>query len=178
LSLILLASLCVASCQRGSVAGNEIQYRGETFKLTKNYATYEDYKDDPDNLDIREVPRIEKLMTQAKIGPEFKDWGEFVKQAFEIKFPGYAFGGGQQVTSATRQFLVEDVEIPRAAKSRIFVLERMDGGRLRLVDDFVLQTPDAADSGIRSIEFIDDELRYADGRGAIIRRTGLSSDGG
>jgi hypothetical protein len=176
LSLILLASLCVASCQGGSAAGNEIQYRGETFKLTKNYATFEDYKDDPDNLDIREVPRIEKLMTEIKIGPEFKDWGEFVKQAFEIKFPGYGFGGAAQVTSATRQFLAEDVEIPRAAKNRFFVLERMDGGRLRLVDDFVLAMPDEADIGIRSIEFVDGELRYADRSGAIIRRTRLSAD--
>lgn len=37
-----------------------------------------------------------------------------------------------------REFIVEVMEIPQAAKDRYFVLEKTDGKALRLVDDFVM----------------------------------------
>jgi hypothetical protein len=46
-------------------------------------------------------------------------------------------GAGPKVVAAAREFVVEVIEIPQVAKDRYFVLERMTGGPLRLVDDFV-----------------------------------------
>jgi hypothetical protein len=66
--------------------------------------------------------------------------------------------------------LVEIIEIPRALKYRFLVVERMEDERLRLVDDFVLATTGEGDTGITSIEFVDDELRYADRSGTVIRK--------
>ena len=85
---------------------HDIEYQGTTFKLTKSYSSFEDYKDDPNNIDLSEVPRIEQLMTEVKIGPEFSNWRDFVHQAFTVNFPGYGFGPGPDVKSTSRQFRV------------------------------------------------------------------------
>jgi hypothetical protein len=106
------------------VGTHDIEYRGTTFKLTKSYSSFEDYKDDPNNIDLSEVPRIERLMTEVKIGPEFSNWRDFVHQAFTVNFPGYGFGPGPDVKSTSRQFLVSTPEIPRASKDRWLVLEQ------------------------------------------------------
>jgi hypothetical protein len=171
-TLLILCSCFVGSCGSQSSGGmHEIEYRGTTFKLTKNYFSFEDYKDDPNNIDLSEVPRIERLMTEVKIGPEFSNWKDFVHQAFTVIFPGYGFGPGPAVKSMSRQFGVSTLEIPRASKDRWLVLEQVDGERLRLVDDFVLGPPDEVDSGIATLEFIGDELVYSNARGVVVRRT-------
>jgi hypothetical protein len=171
----LLVSLCsclVASCRGHASAGTrDIEYQGTTFKLTKSYATFEDYKDDPNNIDLNEVPRIEHVMTEVKIGPEFSNWKDFVHQAFTVIFPGYGFGPGPAVKSTSRRFGVSTLEIPRASKDRWLVLEQMDGERLRLVDDFVFGAPEEVDSGTVTVEFIGDELVYSNARGVVVRRT-------
>ena len=150
---------------------HEIEYRGTTFKLTKTYFSFEDYKDDPNNIDLSEVPRIEHVMTEVKIGPEFNNWKDFVHQAFTVIFPGYGFGPGPAVKSTSRRFGVSTVEIPRASKDRWLVLEQVDGERLRLVDDFVLAAPEEMDSGTVTVEFIGGELVYSNARGVVVRRT-------
>ena len=59
------------------------------------------------------------------------------QQASQIRFPGYGRGAGPKVAADGREFLVETLEIPQVDKERYFVLEKVRGGRLRLVDDFV-----------------------------------------
>lgn len=34
---------------------SDVEYRGEKIKLTKYYFSFEDYKDDPDNIDPRRM---------------------------------------------------------------------------------------------------------------------------
>ena len=45
--------------------------------LAKKYLDYNDYKNDTDNLAAFEIPRIERMMTKARIGPDFADWKDF-----------------------------------------------------------------------------------------------------
>ena len=67
-----------------------IDYQGQQFKMRKAYASYEDYKDDPDNLNTNELDRIEQAMTSAKIPSNYKDWPAFVHVLiFDLAFPGY-----------------------------------------------------------------------------------------
>jgi hypothetical protein len=163
------------SCGGGSGSGSrEIKYQGTTFRLTKAYATFEDYKDDPNNIDPREVPRIERLMTQVKIGPEFDSWKDYVDQAFALAFPGYGYGPGPSVKSTARQFVVSMIEIPKVSKDRWLVSEQMDGGQLHLVDDFVRAMPADEDSAIMTIDFIEDALIYSDARARVVRRTAIN----
>jgi hypothetical protein len=169
-------ALLASSCGGGSGSGwHEIKYQGTAFRLTKDYATFEAYKDDPNNIDPGEVPRIESLMTRVAIGPEFDSWQNYVQQAFALTFPGYGYGPGPSVKSASRQFVVSMIEIPRVSKDRWLVLEQMERGRLRLVDDFVRVTPEDGDDAIMNIEFSGDELRYLDARDRVVRRTVVRS---
>jgi hypothetical protein len=153
----------------------EIDYRDEKFKLSKDYGDYDDYKNDPQNLNESEIPRIEKIMTQVRIGPEFADWADFTKQAFKIKFPGYGMGPGPKVAAIDREFQVAVIEIPHAGKNRYFVLEKIDSGRLLLVDDFVESGGNLfSSSPISSIHFLDGKLVYTDRASKIVRETPLS----
>jgi hypothetical protein len=181
----------------------EIDYCGKKIRLAKKYVDYDDYKNDLSNLAASEIPRVETMMTEARIGPDFTDWKAFVAQAFKIKFPGYGMGPGPRVTAAAgREFIVEVIEIPQAAKDlekdRYFVLEKTSEKALRLVDDFVtasryyemkprgsirvivfraltnfLGRP-LVQPGISSIRLVDDRLVYTDPDGSVVRETHVS----
>ena len=160
------------------VGTDEITYRDTQIKLSKKYESYEDYKDDDDNISAAEIGRIEQMMTEAKIGPDFASWNDFVDQAFQINFPGYGMGPGPVVAATDRAFLVEFIEIPKTGKDRYFVLEKLNDGRLRLVDDFVAQhTGWPPYLAISSIRLIDNRLIYVDRDGKTARETTLSSAG-
>jgi hypothetical protein len=154
----------------------EIDYRGERIQLARKYVDYDDYKDDPNNLAPSEIARVENVMTQARIGPDFADWAEFVDQAFKIKFPGYGLGPGPKVAATGREFVVGVIEIPQVGKDRYFVLEKKVGGSLRLVDDFVIAHKRwSAYSAISSIRLIDETLVYSDRGSNIVRETNIGA---
>jgi len=180
----------------------EIDYRGEKIRLAKKYVDYDDYKNDPSNLAASEIPRVETMMTEARIGPDFTDWKAFAAQAFKIKFPGYGMGPGPRVPAAAgREFIVELIEIPQAAKDRYFVLEKTGDKALRLVDDFVMASRyyemkprgsirviafrafraltiisgrPLVQPGISTIRLVDDRLVYTDPDGSVVRETHVS----
>ncbi|MBR0850948.1 hypothetical protein JQ543_24615 [Bradyrhizobium diazoefficiens] len=151
---------------------NEMDYRGEKIRLSKKYVDYDDYKNDPANLAASEIRRVEKLMTDAKVGPDFADWHDVARQLSNIKFPGYGMGSGDDVVAAGREFTVHSVEIPQVAKERYFVLEKLAGGRFRLADDFVApRDPGSAFAPISSVRLADDRLVYVDRNGRVVRET-------
>jgi hypothetical protein len=86
-----------------------LNYRGEKIRLARKYDDYDDYKDDPVNLDASAIPRVERMVTEARIGPGFANWKDFVDQLFAIKFPGYGLGPGPKVVAA-------DFRSPEAAQ--------------------------------------------------------------
>jgi len=148
-----------------------MDYRGQTFKTAKKYWSYEDYKDDPNNLDTNELVRIERLMTEASLPSSFKSRKEFIHAMFKLKFPGYGLGGiGEQAqTDDGSKLTVESVEIPQRDKER-YVVVRESGERLILLDDFV---HDAATNGIRHVKLQGGKLRYFDAEGSLVREKQL-----
>lgn len=116
---------------------SDIEYQGEKIKLTKYYLSYEDYKDDPENIDPSENARVERLVTQAPIDHRFADRKELARALVEMKFPGYGLGfAGKQAQSSGKVLELSSVEIPRAEKNRYLVFEEKNGF-FTLVDDFV-----------------------------------------
>lgn len=118
----------------------EIEYRGETIRLSRRYTDYDAYKDDTENIAKEELPRVEKLIRDARIGPVFRDWTAFVDGESKIKFPGYGCGGGPKVEATGIDIVVSSVEIPSrppAERYRYFILEKQADGSLRIIDDFV-----------------------------------------
>lgn len=127
-----------------------IDYQGQKIKLTKFYLSYEDYKDDPDNLDPSEYAHVQQLVSSAPIARSFSDRRAAVEAVSEITFPGYGaggFGGDIQRTEGSLNGLC--VEIPRTDKSRYFIFRNVHGTYL-LVDDFI-------ESGASAIETMREE---------------------
>lgn len=118
-------------------ATNEIEYRGETIRLTKSYSDYDDYKNDSNSIDTAETARVQRLLTSAPIAAEFKSRLAIAKAVGEISFPGYGTGAGmEQVQPDGSALAIFSVEIPRAGKDRYFAF-RGRNGAYRLIDDFV-----------------------------------------
>lgn len=143
-----------------------MEFRGQQFKLSKAYADYDDYKDDPNNLDTNELGRIEQVMTTAKVPATFKDRKEFIEfMVFQLTFPGYGASSMGGVTDDGSQLDFESVEIPQRDKDRVVLVREADG-QLKVVDDFVYST---ATNDIRSVELKNRTLHYYDAHHNILR---------
>jgi hypothetical protein len=136
--------------------------------MARVYASYEDYKDDPNNLNTNELGRIEQAMTSAKVPTVFKNRKEFLHVLiFDLSFPGYGFGGlGESPKTEDGSILdVETVEIPQRDKSRYLVV-RESSGHYDLIDDFVAGT---ATNAIAHVKSEARTLRYYDEHGGLVR---------
>jgi hypothetical protein len=118
---VLLLMLGLIGCERRS---NQIDYRGEKIKLTKAYANYDDYKNDPENIDPSETERVQRLVLGAPIATTFGSRLEAAKAIGQIAFPGYGSGGFVEQSQADGSVLMGfSVEVPRAGKERYFVFK-------------------------------------------------------
>lgn len=131
--------LCLAAAWAGvrRILPSSIEYRGENIKLTKYYLDYDDYKNDPDNIDPSETERVQRLVSEAPIAHSFASRRDAVDALFKVKFPGYGVGGfGGAIKDGDGSLNGFSVEIPRADKNRYFIF-RNTHGNYALVDDFI-----------------------------------------
>ena len=120
---------------------SSIDYRGQKIKLTKFYLDYDEYKNDPDNIDPSETERVQRLVSEAPIAHSFASRKDAATAVFEVKFPGYGAGGfGGAIHEADGTLNGFTVEIPRSDKCRYFIF-RKDHGSYTLVDDFITANP-------------------------------------
>jgi len=66
-----------------------VVYQGETVRLSRTYADFPEYRDDPNNLPASEIPRIASLLKDAPVPARFatrEAAGDFL---FTLMFPGY-----------------------------------------------------------------------------------------
>jgi len=153
------------------VKANTVVYHGQQFKMRKAYATYEDYKDDPNNLDTNELDQIEQAMVSAKIPASFKTPKEFMRAVFDLRFPGYGLGGiGEAAQTDEGTTLdIESVEIPQRDKDR-YIVAREFAGQLTVVDDFI---SGSSTNAIRHVKLEKQKLYYYDGNNNLIREKQL-----
>jgi hypothetical protein len=145
-----------------------IEYRGQEFKLRKAYPSYEDYKDDPNNLDTNELDRIEQAIVSAPVPSSFKDREALIHFVFsDLRFPGYGLSllGEQKQTDDGSQLYVESIEIPQRDKELV-IAHRSSGGELKLVDDFVYST---STNAIARIKLEKRRLYYYDRNNNVVR---------
>ena len=136
---IVLCAATWAAVRR--VLPSSIDYRGQKIKLTKFYLDYDDYKNDPGNIDPSETERVQRLVSEAPIAHSFASRKDAATAVFEVKFPGYGAGGfGGAIKDSDGSLNGFTVEIPRANKNRYFIF-RNDHGTYTLVDDFVVADP-------------------------------------
>lgn len=142
-----------------------IEYRGKHYRLTRAYADFDEYKNDPGNLAAEEIPRVEAAMTQAPFPRTFSSMKTFLVVVYDVAFPGYGVGFTGRVKDPGTALVVQEVEIPRVDKARVFVA-RNHGQALTVLDDFIL---DGDGSAIRDIRVERGTLRYLGKNGRVIR---------
>ncbi len=147
-----------------------LTYHGENFKTQKEYSSYEDYKDDPDNFNTNELDRIESVMTFVQIPHSFVNREDFIHTVmFDLRFPGYGVSSYPAQTDDGSTIEAESVEIPQRKKDRIIVA-RADGTKWNLVDDFIFQT---LTNSVSRIKLENQVLRYYDSAGKMVREKPL-----
>lgn len=153
------------------VGDNVIEYQGQQFKMRKTYTSYEDYKDDPDNLDTNELDRIEQTMVSARIPASFGTRKEFIHALFDLKFPGYGMGGIGEApqTDDGSTLEVESVEIPQRDKDR-YIVAREFAGQLTVVDDFI---SGSSTNAIGHVKLEKQKLHYYDRNNNLVREKQL-----
>lgn len=167
--LIAIAAFAVVLYGLGYFPGGgqgTIEYRGEHFKMSKRYSSYEDYKEDSNNLDTNEIPRIEKAMLEADIGKDFANREQFSHAVFAVKFPGYGLSSlGEKAQPDGCVLTMMSVEIPQRDKDRYFVARELQN-RLALVDDFVANS---STNVVSEVKLEGAKLFYFTRQGAQVR---------
>lgn len=157
-----------------SMTENTIEYYGQQFKMSRSYAEYDDYKDDPNNLDTNELPRIERTMESVKVPTSFKDRNAFFDFiGLDLVFPGYGWGGiGTSIqTDDGSTFDAESVEIPQVNKERVIVVRNEMSGELKLADDFVFENNET--NSISRVRLEHGQLEYFDAAGHLFRKKAI-----
>jgi|ERR1022692_88000 hypothetical protein len=165
--IIVVAAVALLYFARGLLGGGSttIEYRGETFNMSKAYSSYEDYKDDPNNLATNEFSRIEREITNAPVPSSFGGDDSLARAVLHLKFPGYGCGGlGNFPQSDGSTCGLYFLEIPMLDKGRYF-LDRTAAGRDMLLDDFVMSSTNE----IKNVRVDGTHIFYYDGHGALLR---------
>jgi hypothetical protein len=104
-------------------------------QLSRWYWSYDDYKNDPDNIAVHHRTRVAELMRAAPVGRKFRDRQSMVREVFAIGFPGYgraSFAEQPRPDGAAVSGL--SIEIPYAGEDRCFVFQKTAAG-YELLDD-------------------------------------------
>jgi hypothetical protein len=169
LVVILLATLMMQRHrQRSDEADDTIEYHGQRFKMRLPYKEYDDYKDDPNNLNTNDLKRIEQTMKSVQIPAAFKGDKEFIYGTTPLRFPGYGQSVDRGETDDGSTLLVISTEIPQAGKERVVVGQGKPGSRWKVVDDFIYAGSDTND--ISRVRLEAHHLEYFDTTGHLIRK--------
>jgi len=146
-----------------------LQYRGQTIQLSKAYADYDEYKNDPNNIAAGETERVQQLVATAPITDRYPTREALITAIMEIEFPGYgmtAFGESPQADGTVLNGF--SIEIPRADRERIIVYQ-LKNGTYKLLDDFV------GPSDIMEVRLGSGQLRYYNAGQKLVLTRALSA---
>jgi hypothetical protein len=139
-----------------------IQYRGQTIRLSRAYADFDEYKNDPNNIAAGETERVQQLVEGAAIAKDYPTRETMVTAVMEIEFPGYgmtAFGETPQADGSVLSGFA--IEIPRGERERIVVFQ-LKKGSSRLIDDFL------GPSDVTEVRVQGRDLRYYNSAGQLL----------
>lgn len=165
----LIASLVVAialwlTLRNNMSSSDSVPYQGQQIKLTKSYSDFDDYKNDPNNLDPGEVSKVQGLVKSSPIAKQFPNREQMVLAVFALKFPGYGLSTfGEKPQSDGSVLTLFSVEIPKSGKSRHLAFRGNDG-KYSLIDDFLYS--DSAEIG--GVSIVGEKLVYSTMQGAQV----------
>ena len=80
-----------AAAKATATLGKEdtVDYRGQRIQLSKAYADFDEYKNDPNNIAASETERVQQLVAGAPIADRYPTREAMIAAVSEIEFPGY-----------------------------------------------------------------------------------------
>jgi hypothetical protein len=113
----------------GRGRSDEIEYRGERIKLSRSYDDYDEYKNDPDNIDPSERSHVQHLVETAPIASSYPDQMSLYQSLEKLVFPGYGSGNlARTQQSDGTELLAYGIEIPGTEQDRYFVFRSSGAG--------------------------------------------------
>lgn len=136
--LFVSAILAQSFTAHGAEQFASVDYLGARIQLTRAYADFEEYKDDPKNLSPQSIRRVEAMMRSAPFAKAFPNTEALSRELERIQFPGYgSFYANQLGAKLDPSLELVYVEIPGGKLNRYFAVERKSNGTLQVISDFV-----------------------------------------
>jgi hypothetical protein len=117
---------------------NEVEWRGEKFKLKQKYLDYEEYKSDTDQLASDEIERVKQFMLSISVPKAASSETDLRQSLRQMRFPGF----GSSYTGAVKdekgnRYILNEYEIPQKQEQRTLLYRVEKDGSCRLVVDGV-----------------------------------------
>ncbi len=117
---------------------DEVEWRGEKFKLKQKYLDYEEYKSDSDQIAPGEVERLKKFMLAIRVPKAASSETDLRQSLRQMRFPGFgsSYAGAVRDEHGNR-YILNEYEIPQTQQQRTLLYRVETAGSCRLVVDGV-----------------------------------------
>ena len=117
---------------------DEVEWRGEKFKLKQKYLDYEEYKDDTNQLAPSEIERVKKFMLAISVPKVASSETDLRQSLRQMRFPGFgsSYAGAVKDERGNR-YILNEYEIPQKQEQRTLLYRVDTNGTCRLVVDAV-----------------------------------------
>ena len=138
IALLVAWQFCIKPILRNMTGFDEIEWRGQKFKLKQKYLNYEEYKSDSNQLAPGESDRVKQFMLAITVPKTANSEVELRQSLKQMRFPGW----GSSYAGALKDehgncFILNEYEIPQKQEQRTLLYRVEKDGTCRLVVDGV-----------------------------------------
>ena len=117
-----------------------IEYRGQYFRMSQDFADYENYTDSVDPIDAGEHERVSDAVRSATVPRTVSNVQGLVRAIDDVKFPGFQSGTlAPKDKSLIGKYFAMHAMIPYTDYSRFFIYQQRDD-HLELIHQAELET--------------------------------------
>jgi hypothetical protein len=115
---------------------DEVEWRGQKFKLKQKYLDYEEYKSDTDQIAPAEVERVKQFMLSISVPKSTSSEKELRESLRQMRFPGFGSTyGGMVKDEQGNRYILNEYEIPQKQEQRTLLYRVEEDGTCRLIVD-------------------------------------------
>ena len=138
LAVIVAWQFLIKPVLRNMKGFDEVEWRGQKFKLKQRYLDYEEYKDDSDQLASSEVERVKQFMLAISVLKVASSETDLRQSLRQMRFPGFGSSSGGTIKDDDgHRYILNEYEIPQKKEQRTLLYRVEEDGTCRLVVDGV-----------------------------------------
>ncbi|MEW6159665.1 MAG: hypothetical protein AB1813_19725 [Verrucomicrobiota bacterium] len=162
MAVIVVWQFVMRPALRNTMGFDEIEWRGEKFKLKQKYLDYEEYKSDIDQLAANEVERVKRFMLALRVPLSTRSEADLRQSLRQMRFPGFGSSSAGAVKDEHGdRYILNEYEIPQKHERRTLLYRVEPDGSCRLVVDGVsVDHLNDHTLGNREVKVEDGKLRH------------------